>query len=197
MKKMEISTFSNERPLRAVLATSIVEVGVDIEVIAAYYFRTTKNTSQYIQVAGRVGRSKAAGLVVTIFGQGRPRDISHYEKFKSFHQRLYSSVEPTSVTPFSLPATERFIDGALFMFLRMKLPMAVLEYDPNLDEFPINLVNELRELFIEKAIKVKSKDHEIEYLHDQFNKLETRWKKTNALKWEANDYDLDLNVKPL
>lgn len=198
MKKMEISTFSNERPLRAVLATSIVEVGVDIQRLSLLtILGQPKNTSQYIQVAGRVGRSKAAGLVVTIFGQGRPRDISHYEKFKSFHQRLYSSVEPTSVTPFSLPATERFIDGALFMFLRMKLPMAVLEYDPNLDEFPINLVNELRELFIEKAIKVKSKDHEIEYLHDQFNKLETRWKKTNALKWEANDYDLDLNVKPL
>jgi len=83
------------------------------------------------------------------------------------------------------------------MYLRMKLPMSVLEYDPILDQFPMNLVNELRELFIEKAIKVKSKEHEIAYLNEQFNKLETRWKKTNALKWEANDYDLDLNVKPL
>ena len=98
-----------------------------------------KNTSQYIQVAGRVGRSKAAGLVLTIFGAGRPRDISHYEKFKSFHQRLYSSVEPTSVTPFSLPAVERFLDGVFFMYLRMYMPKNVFSIDQTLNSSPILL----------------------------------------------------------
>ncbi len=191
MKKMEVSTTSSQRPLRAILATSIVEVGVDVQRLSLLtILGQPKNTSQYIQVAGRVGRSKAAGLVLTIFGAGRPRDISHYEKFKSFHQRLYSSVEPTSVTPFSLPAVERFLDGVFFMYLRMYMPKSVFSIDPNLEQFPNTFANNLKELFVNKAKLIGAKQHEIEFLSSQFDKLENRWKKTNARRWSVNNHDL-------
>lgn len=191
MKKMEVSTTSSQRPLRAILATSIVEVGVDVQRLSLLtILGQPKNTSQYIQVAGRVGRSKAAGLVLTIFGAGRPRDISHYEKFKSFHQRLYSAVEPTSVTPFSLPAVERFLDGVFFMYLRMCMPKSVFSIDPNLEKFPNTYAKNLKELFVNKAKLIGSKQHEIEFLSSQFDKLEKRWKKTNARRWSVNNHDL-------
>ena len=61
-----------------------------------------KTTAQYIQVSGRVGRrARTPGLVITIYGAAKPRDRSHYERFRTYHQQLYAQVEPTSVTPFA------------------------------------------------------------------------------------------------
>lgn len=48
----------------------------------------------------------------------RPRDRSHFEKFRTFHQRLYASVEPTSVTPFSTPAMERALHAVIVGYVR-------------------------------------------------------------------------------
>jgi superfamily II RNA helicase len=64
-----------------------------------------KTTAQCIQVSGRVGRrpQDSPGLVITIYGAARPRDRSHYERFRTYHQSLYAQVEPTSVTPFAAP----------------------------------------------------------------------------------------------
>ena len=46
---------------------------------------------------------RSPGLVITIYGAAKPRDRSHYERFRTYHQRLYAQVEPTSVTPFATP----------------------------------------------------------------------------------------------
>ncbi len=65
-------------------------------------------------MTGRVGRrtQERPGLIVTIYGASKPRDRSHFEKFRSHHERLYAQVEFTSVTPFS-PALDRAlrVDG--------------------------------------------------------------------------------------
>jgi len=57
-------------------------------------------------------------MVVIIYGQTKPRDRSHYEKFRSYHQRLYAQVEPTSVTPFSPPAVDRSLHGLVVALVR-------------------------------------------------------------------------------
>lgn len=109
----------------ACLASNIIEVGIDIERLSLMTIVSQpKSTAQYIQVSGRVGRnwSIKPGLVVTIYTSNRPRDLSHFEHFRSYHEKLYAQVEPTSVTPFSAPVIRRALRGAVVSYLRMKAP---------------------------------------------------------------------------
>jgi hypothetical protein len=127
-------------PVDTCLASNIIEVGVDIPRLSLMsILGQPKTTSQYIQVTGRVGRlwQKRPGLVVTMYPPRRPRDRSHFEKFKAFHQRLYASVEPTSVTPFSTPAMERALHAVIVGYVRnfgprnlgpQPVPHALIDY---------------------------------------------------------------------
>lgn len=107
-------------PIDACLASNIIEVGVDIPRLSLMAIvGQPKTTSQYIQVSSRVGRDPdKPGLVVVIYGQTKPRDRSHYEKFRPYHQKLYAQVEPTSVTPFSPPAVERVLHSLIVSLVR-------------------------------------------------------------------------------
>jgi hypothetical protein len=67
-----------------------------------------KTHAEYIQATSRVGRTdEAPGLVVTLLNIHKPRDRSHYERFRHYHQTFYRSVEVGSVTPFSARALDR------------------------------------------------------------------------------------------
>lgn len=55
-----------------------------------------------------------------MYRPGRPRDKSHYEHFKEYHSRLYCSVEPTSVTPFSAPVRERALHAIMIGIMRLE-----------------------------------------------------------------------------
>jgi hypothetical protein len=104
------------------LASNIIEVGVDIDRLGLLVIAgQPKSTSQYIQVSGRVGRNwrRAPGLVVTIYSPLKPRDRSHYERFRSYHQKLYHFVEATSVTPYADPVLERAVHAILVTHVRM------------------------------------------------------------------------------
>lgn len=114
------TTSSNQRPVDVCLASNIIEVGVDIDRLSLMVVvGQPKTTAQYIQVTGRVGRrADRPGLVVTIYGASKPRDRSHFEKFRTYHDSLYAQVEPTSVTPFSEPALDRALHAVVATFLR-------------------------------------------------------------------------------
>jgi hypothetical protein len=108
-------------PIDACLASSIIEVGVDIDRLSLMgVIGQPKSTAQYIQVTGRVGRrwDTRPGLIVTLFNPGKSRDRSHFEQFHSYHRRLYERVEPTSATPFALSALQRAAPGALILWAR-------------------------------------------------------------------------------
>lgn len=110
-----------EEPFDVCLASSIVEVGVDIDRLSLMgVVGQPKTTASYIQVTGRVGRRwwDRPGLILTVYSPSKSRDRSHYEQFESYHRRLYEHVEPTSATPFAVSAIERALSGVLIAWAR-------------------------------------------------------------------------------
>jgi hypothetical protein len=102
-----------------VASTNMLSVGIDVSRLAIMLMNgQPKTTSEYIQATSRVGRGSVPGIVVTLLRSSRPRDRSHYEGFMTFHQSLYKSVEPTSVTPWSESSRRRSLAGVLVAYVR-------------------------------------------------------------------------------
>lgn len=117
-KKVEPRT---ENPFDVVLATSMLQVGVDVTRLGLMLMvGQPKNTAEYIQASSRVGRDAARpGLVVTLGNWARPRDLAHFEQFRHYHETFYAQVEALSVTPFSITSIERGLDGVLVSAARV------------------------------------------------------------------------------
>lgn len=108
--------------LDLVACTNMLSVGVDIQRLGLMMVNgQPKTVSEYIQASSRVGRdsSRPPGVVFVQFSPTKPRDRSHYESFRAFHTAYYRHVEPTSVTPFAMPAQERGLHGAFLALVRM------------------------------------------------------------------------------
>jgi hypothetical protein len=115
------------RPIDVLLATNMIAVGVDVARLGVMVVNNQpKSTAEYIQATSRVGR-RAPGLVLTVLNWARPRDLSHYETFESFHASIYQHVEALSVTPFADRAVDRGLTGVLASLVRNLKP----DYNPN------------------------------------------------------------------
>ena len=100
-------------------STNIISVGVDIQRLGLMLVNgQPKLSSEYIQATSRVGRGRIGGLVITSYSLTKSRDRSHYETFKNYHECFYSFVEPTSVTPGSIPALERSLHASMISLIR-------------------------------------------------------------------------------
>jgi hypothetical protein len=109
-------------PFDVVLATSMLQVGVDVQRLGLMLVvGQPKNTAEYIQASSRVGRdpNNRPGLVVALGNWARPRDLAHFEQFRHYHETFYAQVEALSVTPFSPTSLERGIDGVLVSAARV------------------------------------------------------------------------------
>ncbi|MFJ5142048.1 helicase-related protein [Streptomyces sp. NPDC088707] len=131
--------------------TNMLSVGVDVKRLALMLMQgQPKTTAEYIQATSRVGRHGVPGLVVTFFNATRPRDRSHYEAFDPYHRALYRHVEPTSVTPWSLPSRRRALHAALVILVRHRLGLSAENQAGELPE-RVCEARELAELLARKA----------------------------------------------
>lgn len=111
-----------DAPFDVVLATSMLQVGVDVQRLGLMLVvGQPKNTAEYIQASSRVGRdaSRRPGLVVALGNWARPRDLAHFEQFRHYHETFYAQVEALSVTPYSSTSLTRGIDGLLVSAARV------------------------------------------------------------------------------
>ena len=107
-------------PADMILATNMISVGLDVSRFNTIIMNSMpRNIAEYIQASSRVAREKE-GLVITLHSPFNQRDVSHFEKFREFHEKLYYYVEPISITPFSPKSVERFLPLYLAAIIRQK-----------------------------------------------------------------------------
>lgn len=140
-------------PTDILVATNMISVGVDIDRFGIMLVRgQPKLTSEYIQVSSRIGR-KYPGMVVTLYNPARTRDRSHYERFRTYHESFYRSVEPSSITPFSLPARIRALNAVLVAMVRHTLKIEGIQDEDGPVCFKSNLpgVQEIQDFVLNRV----------------------------------------------
>ncbi len=179
-----IYTPSGNNVIDACLASSIIEVGVDIDRLSLMgVVGQPKTTAQYIQVTGRVGRRwlERPGLIMMIYNPGKSRDRSHFEQFHSYHRRLYERVEPTSATPFALSAIQRAFPGALIVWARQHSNAPVQNF-----ENYATALNQGYELLRNRCAIVQStedQERSLQELERVREELTEKWRQ-NPQQWE-------------
>lgn len=146
--------FHEQQRVDCAIATNMISVGLDIPRLGLMVvLGQPKTHSEYIQATSRVGRrDESPGLVVTLLNIHKPRDRSHYERFRHYHETFYRSVEVASVTPFSARALDRGFAGALVALARHIEPRMTPAFGAEqIAEERARLERRLREIFMERV----------------------------------------------
>ena len=149
------TSIPNKSALDFVACTNMLSVGVDVQRLGLMMVNgQPKTVSEYIQASSRVGRdaNRPPGIVFALFSPSKPRDRSHYEFFRAFHKGYYRHVEPTSVTPFALPAQDRGLHGAFLALVRMVSPIHANNHASRVNA-QIAVVRELANDFLNRIEK--------------------------------------------
>jgi hypothetical protein len=141
------------RPLDILLATSMLQVGVDVQRLGLMMVTgQPKNMAEYIQASSRVGRSpQGPGLVLTLYQWSRPRDLAYFEQFGYEHLTFGRRVEGLTTTPFSDRALDRGLTAVLVGAIRHRDRDSL----PNLGAHTVDLDSPVTNTMLE-AIKARS-----------------------------------------
>lgn len=168
------STDKNQHPVDICMATNMISVGVDVSRLGIMTVTgQPKTTSEYIQATSRVGRDtkKGPGIVVVIYNPTKPRDRSHYERFHSYHSKIYSFVEPTSVTPFSAPVLDRSLHALLVGLVRYLGSSENREFPQKMPEK--KLIEKIEEIIGKRVEQVEPS--ELEYARNLLKEKIHQW----------------------
>ena len=157
-----------------VACTNMLSVGIDVPRLALMLMNgQPKTTSEYIQATSRVGRGDVPGVIVTLYRATRPRDRSHYESFLGYHQALYRSVEPTSVTPWSAASRRRSLAGVLVTMVRHLSPWRE-DSQAVLFQADSNVVRNVRDTILE--VVERSDPDEYQATEEHLDRLIDQWR---------------------
>jgi hypothetical protein len=109
-----------DRPADAVLATSMISHGVDVDRLnAMIFYGMPRQTAEYIQASSRIGRAHV-GIVFGCLHPARERDHSHYTYFAKYHEFIGQLVEPVAINRWAKFSLRRTAPG-LFMGTLLQL----------------------------------------------------------------------------
>jgi hypothetical protein len=157
-----------------VACTNMLSVGIDVPRLALMLMNgQPKTTSEYIQATSRVGRGDVPGIIITLYRASRPRDRSHYESFLGYHQALYRSVEPTSVTPWSAASRHRSLAAVLVTMVRHLSPWRG-DSQAALFRADSNVVRNIRETILD--VVERSDPDEYQATQEHLDRLIDQWR---------------------
>lgn len=196
-KNEDGETIRGKVPPEFVVATNMISVGIDVSRFNTIIMNSMpRNTAEYIQASSRVARDKD-GLVLTVHHPFRARDISHYEKFIEFHEKMYSYVEPISITPFTKKAIERYLGLYLATMIRhTRIDFVNRKSATNIsnlsDEQMINLINDLLLNFESKKKGLNEFDSLVQNLlkDENINQIKM-WLQQAMEEWKNLEDSLD------
>ena len=124
----------------------------------------------------------------------KPRDLSHYEMHRSFHQEMYRHVDITTTTPFSPRAFDRAVASVLMLLLRQGIPK--LSENDQVRELAYPAVKRQAELiidsFLERVLERVNKEEEKimikQKVRGQWQRLKD-WSQRNSSEgvWRSKD----------
>jgi hypothetical protein len=168
--------FHDKQRIDCAIATNMISVGLDIPRLGLMVvLGQPKTHAEYIQATSRVGRDDSRpGLVVTLLNIHKPRDRSHYERFRHYHETFYRSVEVGSVTPFSARALDRGFAGALVGLARhTEARLTPAQGVKDLVDVRATLEKQLLEVFLERVRQqpIEDEDEREERLRSVQNRI--------------------------
>ena len=186
--------FHEKGPVDWALATNMISVGMDIQRLGLMVvLGQPKVHAEYIQATSRVGRdANRPGLVVTLLSIDKPRDRSHYERFRHYHETFYRSVEAATVTPFSSRALDRGFAGAMVALARhAEAALTPAEGAGRISEAPADLRERVASVFRERIRRQPLSDEERDAaeataqartadLFDSWGRIRDNYEKDNA-----------------
>jgi hypothetical protein len=106
-----------EQRLRAMVGTSVVSHGVDLDRLNVLVLAGMPTTAaDYIQVTARSGRSHP-GLVVTVYDSFSRRERSLFSNFATYHRFLDQMVTPVPVNKYAFFVADRTVPGIALALL--------------------------------------------------------------------------------
>ena len=167
------------------LATNMISVGLDVGRLGLMVMAgQPKETSEYIQASSRVGRGESKGMVFVVYGTQRPRDRSHYENFKNYHESFYKQVEPSSVTAFCPQVRDRAMPGTVIGMYRANHKLDSDINDPNPED------TDMIKSRILQRVKLIDPD-EVDDTEEQIDDILEHWHSYRHERWEERNIEKD------